>query len=454
MAIIRPWNCCAVLQMFQEYVKRPLGLILLVLMVLMGFEAGTKKPLCISSNIVNKIDRITAQPSKIRLQNNAITGGSSKETIYSCSVHKIPAFSAYFQENSEELSSKLGKIEKIAALSGMHGKLDVVIDENQTDILKLDKNVLVVSTDKLNDPEFSKLFMLGLMAQSKVSESEAFNTFLAGWLSDDVQDDSVMEEVWKESFDSLSLFQKFEFKEAVFSNLRKTKYFSNKSVTENMMTLLESQKSSVKFFKDVLSEKLKTYGLIEGSSTFDLVFQNLNQEKADIKNLITLAKEHKDKRILFQDGTGSYILPFMIPLSDDLNKSVTANLKVLMAGKNSKVSFEKYFGNTERLMIFKSTGEVEELKWKALFATDDLIKNEIALLHDNKTFDVIQFHVPSMKSRQAQLKHIGDYFNLLKDSKADAKKIKLGWDSEQWSSDAQAYKPVAIYDVIQYYRIN
>jgi hypothetical protein len=453
--------------MFKSYFKRPLGLFLLVVMVLMGFEAGTKKPLCISSNIVNKIDRVSVVVNALSDSRSTEANGDSTESIYACTSYKIPEFSVYFYENLDLLNEKLNRIEKAAALSGIAGKLNVVIAENATGVLSLNDRVLTVSSDRLEDADFAKYFMAGLLAQSKKTESEAFSTFLAGWLTNDPQEESVMEEIWTNSFASLGPFEKFEFQESIYQKLRSTKYFDGKSVTENMLALLDSERSSVQKFKSVFTERLKNFGLADGGlAKFDFIFENQSDEAPDLATLQKVAKEHKDKRILFQDKSGLYVLPYKIRLSD--STAVITSLRVVMADAHSKIPLKKYFGNTEKLIVFrvksestakgtaKSNANIKEpqLKFGSLFSSDELAKNEIALLHDNKNFDVIQFHVPSLKSREAQLGQIKDYFGLLKNSKAEAKKSRLGWESEEWSIDAQAFKPVAIYDVIQYYRIN
>lgn len=432
----------------KPYKKRPLGLILLLLMILMGFEVGTKKPLCISSKIVNKIDRVA-------LSEDATSKSTFTESIYSCSTYKIPAFSVYFYENLDSLNSRLSKIEKVSALLGLHGRLDIEINETSSGQLKLKNNKIIVSRDSLDNGNLEKLVVSVLLLQNMKFESAQFVGFLSGWLTGQVNADSGIEEIWNDSFQNLDLYEKFKFKEAVFSELRKFPDFRHKSLSENMLDLLKSESSSVQSFKTVFEDKMKNLGIADTSSGVDLIFQNKSGSDFDSENLLALAKRFKTKRILFEDETGAYVLPTMAKLDASANSQLKTQLRVLLVDNKTALNFNPYFKNTERLVVFKSKAVASKLNFSNLFASEDLTKNELSFLNANKNFDVIQFHVPSLRYRQSQLSQIKDYFGLLKEAKSfAAKKKQLGWESEVWSIEAQAFKPIAVYDVIQYYRIN
>ena len=434
-------------RVLQSYFKRPLGLILLVLMVLMGFEVGTKKPLCINSQIVNKIDRVTAP-------NDASASGNS-ELIYNCSTYRIPAFSSYFYENIDDLTERFLKIEKVALLLGLKGRLDIEINEAEQGQLKIKNNKISVSPDRLEDPEFAKLFVSVLLLQNMKFASAPFVGFLSGWLTDAPGGESAIEEIWFETYDSLGLIQKYKFKESIYNELRSSPEFNYQSMTENMLALLKSDTVSVREFKNIFSEKLNRLGLADTAKPLDLIFENLSGGEFKMDSLVALAKANKEKRIAIEDRSGLYLLPYMTHVEDNTKLQMTTRLRILLVSQKSSVNINNYFKNTDRLILFRAKTDQSDLKFQSLFATDDLTKNELSLLHVNKDFDVIQFHVPSLRFRQGQFKQIKDYFGLIKEAKSSiVQKKKLGWDSVEWSIEAQAFKPLAVFDVIQFYRVN
>jgi hypothetical protein len=435
---------------FSDYKKRPLGLILLLLMILMGFEVGTKKPLCITSKIVNKIDRIT-------LVKDARTQSIKAESIYSCSTYKIPRFSTYFYENLGDLNQRLHKIEKVAALLGINGQLDIEISEVTSGQLKLKNNKIAVSQDRLNDQELEKLVVTVLLLQNMKFESAHFAGFLAGWLTDQATSDSAFEEIWNDSFESLSVFEQFGLKEAIYARLRGLPEFNHKTLSENMQSLLTAETSSVQKFKSIFNERVRIMGVTNSSLVADLIFENLSEGDFDSESLLALAKSNKTKKIIFKDSSGTYLLPFMTKLD---SQEATAPLRVLLVNSDSAKApdVNQYLKNTERLVVFKRKAKDSQLKFSSLFASKDLKRNELAFLNANKGFDVIQFHIPSLSyaksSPAASVAKLKDYFGLLRKANSVAVQKKLGWQSAEWSIEAQAFKPIAVYDVIQYYRIN
>ncbi len=431
---------------FSEYKKRPLGLILLLVMILMGFEVGTKKPLCISSKIVNKIDRVSLE--------DASSESILTETLYSCSNYKIPRFSTYFYENLGAIDARLHKIERAASLLGLMGRVDIEINETTTGQLKLKNNKIAVSADRLEDPELEKLFVTVLLLQNMKFESAQFAGFLAGWLTGHAATDSAVEEIWYDSFESLNTLEQFNFRESVFAELRKYPDFPHKSLLENIQTLLGQETNSVLHFKSVFNQRLQNLGAASTSPVADLIFENKSDSDFDSASLLTLAKSYKAKRVVFEEKGSSYVLPFMTKMDSSLKAQLTTPLRVLLVDTNTKLNFDSYLKNTERLIVFKTKAADSQLKFSGLFVSNDVKKNELAFLNANKGFDVIQFHIPTFKYTKAQMGPVKDYFGLLKKAKSFAVKKMLGWESEVWSIEAQAFKPVAVYDVIQYYRIN
>ena len=97
-----------------SYLYRPFGLFFLFLMILLAFQVVLKKPLCIESSIVYKIDRISNE---------------NTESIYNCKQWKSVAFSPYFFESIDSLQTQISKAEMLLRALGISNQIVIVIDE-------------------------------------------------------------------------------------------------------------------------------------------------------------------------------------------------------------------------------------------------------------------------------------------------------------------------------------
>ena len=122
-----------------SYLRRPFGVIFLILMLVMGLQIGLKKPLCIDSNIVYKINNIKAD----------IT-----ETIYSCNQFKKVPFSIYLYENLNSLEARLYRLEAVLTQLSINDKYQIAIDNiNKTQLSELNNGIQIgidlLATDRL-----------------------------------------------------------------------------------------------------------------------------------------------------------------------------------------------------------------------------------------------------------------------------------------------------------------
>jgi hypothetical protein len=434
-----------------EYTKRPFGLILLVLMILMGFEVGTKKPLCISSSIVNKIDRLASLSGGKAQALTTSAANFTSETLYNCSAFKVPAFSKFFYEEIDFLNARIKRVEGLSRLMGFKSQIEIVLDERTKNYIDLKKNVLVVSPDRLAGESFERFLMNAVLSANIKTENHQFIGFLSDWLTANNAEESVLAEVWNQSFSRLSLTEKFKVKSEIYNKIKNESNFLEVSMTENMLSLLSSDSLSVKNFKSSFQSNLESFGLIAGESHFDLVIQVAEGAKFNLKDMASQAKRFAPNRVLFQDSSGSYILPYLIKIEASRISDVRADLRVfIVKDESDKIEFNNFFANTDKLIVLNSKSSGEEINFKHLFAG-----NPARFLQSNKHYNFIQFHIPSLIYRLSELKGVSNFFSFLKEEKSSQlKEESLGWAAINWSKDVEAYKPVAVYDVIQYYRLN
>ena len=135
------------------YIHRPFGLIFLILMITMGLQVALKKPLCIDSNVVYKIDKIDTEKT---------------ETIYSCNQFKKVSFSGFFYENLNNLQARLVKIEMLLNQLEIFDKFVVVIDNvNKTQSREL-INGVQIGADQLDTNQLEKM-LLQLSLKNKLN---------------------------------------------------------------------------------------------------------------------------------------------------------------------------------------------------------------------------------------------------------------------------------------------
>lgn len=427
-----------------NYIKRPFGLLFLTLMTLIAFEVATKKPLCLSSSIVNKIDRLSTDTK---------AGHSSKQldSIYACSSYQVPVFSSYFYENLRQIDARLVKLEILFSGLALNSKVNIFIDERAQNLNSFRENTLSVSPDILNTKAF-EMSLLKIALNKRINfQNQQFSVVLAHILAGHPSDEDPFTDLWQKTYSDLGIYEKFRFTSALRRQIATSKEFSEISIADSLMSLLNSENYSVQNFKNHLQNKMQASGLVSFDPSFDLIIEAAPNVKLKKANIGDIAKKFSNQRVLLQTQDGALVLPYLVPLKLDQVSQVTSKSRILIvASSEDTVDFKAYAENTDSLIVMNSLGNESEIQFESLF------KNGIdRFLGANKQFNFIQFHLPSLIYRQDELKSVSNYFNFLKEAKsASIKERGLGWASVGWSKDLQAYKPVAVYDVIQYYRLN
>lgn len=424
------------MQWYVEYFKRPLGLVFTLIMILMAYEVAIKKPLCINSSMVYKIDRITS---------------NKEEAVFGCTSYKKTSFSTYFYENASLLSKRLTQIEYVLQSLQLQTSVSITIASNKWSELKVEENKILIGAEQIYTKLLEKAVVLSALKREKLNLNESILSLLAEIIVDEYSADSLLSEIWQESYNELSPLQKFSLRQYVFTQISQKKLPQTESSVDFVLQLVQNVQTTPSAFAEVLKLKFQKYGLLESVLEFDVLLQVSQGLKYDINLLQQQAKKFKNSRAALQIENDIYVLPYLVKLSAEQSKKIKINNRIYVShNKNTLVPFSQFFKNTEKLVVIDAQNQIEKIKLEALF------KNNLkSFLLANKQFDFIQFHVPSLQNRLAQLQNTNNYFDLLKKSqKEKIKKQGLGWESLSWADDVQAFKPIAVYDVIQYYRLN
>lgn len=148
------------------------GLLLSLYVVLLALILITKRPLCIDSNSVEKIDRITS--GKI-------------ETIYKCSSQIRVPYSAYFDQNKDQLESRIESVLLfLNKIEPLQNKIKITINELKPIEFSVKENQIRIGSNLLESPgHFERaLFKLWLQerSNSNLDQQNLFTEVAADFL--------------------------------------------------------------------------------------------------------------------------------------------------------------------------------------------------------------------------------------------------------------------------------
>ena len=96
----------------------------------------TKKPLCIDSKVVNKIDRVSFEQT---------------ETVYQCGSMIKVSYSRYFDENKNQLESRIeNTMQFLNQIEPFHFKITLQIDEKNPILFKVQHHQIIIGSQLLN----------------------------------------------------------------------------------------------------------------------------------------------------------------------------------------------------------------------------------------------------------------------------------------------------------------
>ena len=169
------------------------------------------------------------------------------------------------------------------------------------------------------------------------------------------------------------------------------------------------------------------------------------------KSLKKAAERNTDIQFAVTDRKNIWILPFGDRLPVKSFDRIHSRQVVFFACPTLKeFEVKNYFRSSEKLLLIKGCEQNTDYNFAAI------TKNSLNdFLHSNSKISFLQFHLPSLESKQKELEHIKNFFELVKNRRYDGQEFKtLGWTQIQWSEETNSYKPKAAIDAIEYFRLN
>lgn len=417
-----------------SYLYRPFGLFFLLLVTLLGLQLVLRKPICIESSIVYKIDKI---------------GASGTETIYSCSQFKQTAYSSYFSENLTSLQARIADLELQMARLNLTTRFVIEIDDvnkNQTTELM---NGIRIGSDLVNHGRQLERLLLEKSLRNKTNISDSlFLEAVSDFLIKGGEFNNLISEAWAQSFAELSFLEKLQISRTIYRQLAGLHSADERSAVQ----LLNSLTGSTKMEK-IFGKKLIEMGYIDKNARaevqFDFIIDHPNGG-GNLRKLALLAKEFKLVRSAVKTSDGLFLLPSLLKIESPENDSLTARHRLIFGGQGGADAIpDTFFKNTESLILIRA-GQSPDVNFRALYSG-----TVGEFLSQNKGLDFIQFHLPSYRLVYKNLGRITNYFDFVKSRDYSEKAHRLlGWSRTEWLKDLAAYKPIANYDMIQYFRIN
>ncbi|MGZ3690569.1 MAG: hypothetical protein ACXVAX_03650, partial [Pseudobdellovibrio sp.] len=188
-----------------NYLTRPLGLTLMLIMVLMAYEVAVKRPLCINSNLVNKIDRVYLKPE------SQLTGPVqyNLDSVYNCRAMKKTEFSTYFFENAEALSLRLAKVEILLNSMGLDTSTQILIDEVNPEQFSVTPDKIIIGSSFLEAKKLEQAIVLSSLQASQPEMNFKNLKLLSEIIADSYSMESIFSEIWQKDWDQLGFFQKY-----------------------------------------------------------------------------------------------------------------------------------------------------------------------------------------------------------------------------------------------------
>ncbi len=278
-----------------------------------------------------------------------------------------------------------------------------------------------------------------------------------------------------EAFNQISFRKKNQFIKDLTSQLNTAQLDAENKINqilkyENpLLEGLNSIKLFLAYFTDFQSSKresdtafyfqMKNYMNQQGVSDsyseayFDYLFEvsgKLDEQSNLLGSLLKHSMNHLKLQIAIKDSEKIWILPSKTSLPLTVFNLIKAKQHIYFLSLDAKsLNISDYIKTSEKLMMIKGLDFQKDYKFDVLFDQSilDFIKTE-------KDFAFIQFHLPSLEMRLNEFKHISNYFELVQSRDISRHEFQqLGWQGLQWIDQYKYYKPKAVIDAIEYFRL-
>ncbi|OFZ28729.1 MAG: hypothetical protein A2622_06500 [Bdellovibrionales bacterium RIFCSPHIGHO2_01_FULL_40_29] len=187
---------------------------------------------------------------------------------------------------------------------------------------------------------------------------------------------------------------------------------------------------------------------------FDYLFEypdELSPDSVFFKNLVLISQKNPQLQIAVKDLHQIWILPTRASLPLTIFDQIKNQQHVYFACPTLKeISMTQFFEHSEKLLLVKGCDQNSVMDFESL-----ITKGVMDFSRRNKNLAFIQFHLPSFEMKAKELAHVKNFFDLVKNRDVNQSEFQtLGWSQIQWFEESQAYKPNAVVDAIELFRID
>ncbi|WP_291515833.1 hypothetical protein [Bdellovibrio sp. ArHS] len=491
----------------------------------------TKRPICIDSKVVERIDRLTE---------------ASTESIYRCALNKNVPFSAYFSEQAKDLNYRVQQMERLLeSMEPFYKKVQITILEDRPYLYRVQGHQIYLGAKLLEAPghlekALAKIWYRerneALFAQQILME-EVITDFIVYLLDGDLnvgdpqtkiktalrkvrwpfviksvqgycespwkqsehfaacldqkEDLAVDHQVvelslrpllvvsWVNSYKALSARERFNFVQSLPRLLRtehqpalpligmhrlaameETTLLKAAEAMKNVnsfVTTSQAMKDSEthRVFAANFTNELRTHGFQEAfaEATFDLLFvsrEPLTEKAAIFTHFMKIAKASPKIQIALRDQENLWMLPSRFPIPLKSFGQLKANRTVVEKCGGYNFSYVMDYANiTEKLLVVDHCDVKREIQYSRF-----LKEGAEGFGAQNKGIAFVQFHLPSLLMKKSELEQVTNVIEFIQRRDVENPSFKsLGWREVHWSEQANAYKPKAFVDAIEWFRI-
>ena len=216
------------------------------------------------------------------------------------------------------------------------------------------------------------------------------------------------------------------------------------------------QSSQYRGFLSSLNQALSSQGVVDSfaQAYFDFLIEfpdKISTKSAFFKSLEKATYSNLNLQIALKDSDQIWILPSKTGLSLKVFDQIKVKQHVFFACPILKeINMMSFIQTSEKLLMIKGCNPNQNFAFDMLFkyGVPEFSKKENSL-------SFIQFHLPSLESRINDLSTVSNFFELVEKRDTNQQAFQtLGWQNVQWNENYQYYKPNAVVDAIEYFRVD
>jgi len=217
----------------------------------------------------------------------------------------------------------------------------------------------------------------------------------------------------------------------------------------------EQHSNSYRYFISSVNQALSNQGVVDSfaQAYFDFLVElpdKVSTKSQFFKSLEKASYSNLNLQIALKDSEQIWILPSKTGLSLKVFDQIKVKQHVFFTCPILKnIDMTSFIQTSEKLLMIKGCNENQ------IYAFDMLFKYGVPeFSKKEKNVSFIQFHLPSLESRMNSLSEVNNFFELVKTRDINLPAFQtLGWQNVQWNENYQFYRPSAVIDAIEYFRV-